>query len=295
MIGDEHDDRLWDPAAEVERPGEHDELAASLEQLLSPLGAPAAPALELPARAGLVDATRSVGPGQSQSARERRPLTFDEDPSRSRGWVVALVSLAAALALWLAWRAQLAPPASAQVARRPALEDSPAPRADAWRVEALDGETDCRPADHDPGDEAGPLDELGEGALVDEGAIIELGDEASARLSSGDAQLELHPRGRLRHSEGVLTLLEGRAWVDLPARERAWQLGAGPLELETRSARFMVSVDPGAAIEIELVTGELSLVGGDHVTRARAGQLCRARFEPGPMAAIRSLECLAPP
>lgn len=267
MSGPEAEDRLWDPQAPST--GELDELAAHLEGQLAPLRAPEAPALKLPAREPEVAALPSKS---------------------SAGWWVAL-SVAAALVLWFAWRARPVPDPSPRVTQAPPTQTALAP--DAWRVEALDGENHCRPAD--AGGEDAP--DLGAGSTLEDGASLQLGAEASARLSNGDAQLELHPSSLLRNDSGVLTLLEGRAWVDLPAREAStpWRFAVDGLTVETPSARFMVSAQPGAGIELDVVTGELTIADGQGTTTAHAGQLCRARFGPAPVVELDRLECATSP
>ena len=275
MSARESEGRLWDPQAELG--GEHDELLAELEQLLDPLRASAPPALELPVR----------------------EASADEPASSSRGWLVALVSLAAALALWLAWRAQPEPPSGSRIVQAPRSAPppilAPASAPLEWRVEALDGDNHCQPAEvQAEGGQAPP--ELDVGSTLEHGASLQLGEQSSARLSSGGAQLELHPSSLVHNEQGVLHLSEGRAWVDLPSRatEARWRIVAEPLSIETRAARFMVSVEPGRKIEIEVVSGELELVGDEEVRRARAGQLCRARVGPAPLESLDSVVCENP-
>ncbi|EDM78619.1 hypothetical protein PPSIR1_29248 [Plesiocystis pacifica SIR-1] len=267
MSGPEAEDRLWDP--EAASTGELDELAARLEGQLAPLRAPEAPALELPAR---------------------EPEAAAPPPKSSAGWWVA-VCVAAALALWFAWRARPVPDPSPRVAQAPPTQTAPAPAI--WRVEALDGENHCRPAD--AGDEDAP--DLDAGSTLEDGASLQLGAEASARLSNGDAQLELHPSSLLRNDAGVLALLEGRAWVDLPAREDSapWRFAVDGLTVETPSARFMVSAHAGVGIELDVITGELTIADGQGTTTAHAGQLCRARFGPAPVVELEPLECATSP
>lgn len=273
MSAHESEGRLWDPEAELG--GEHDELVGRLEHVLAPLHAPAPPALEFPARETRVD----------------------ERASPSRGWIVAVVSLAAALALWFAWRAQPTPPAGSSIAQAPPSSPAPslAPVPDVWRVEALEGESHCQPAElPTEGEQAPP--ELDEGAALEQGASLQLGEGASARLSSGEARVELHPSSLVHNEQGVLHLSEGRAWVDLPARatEVRWRLLADALALETRAARFMVTVERGQHVEIEVVSGELELEGDEGRAEVRAGQLCRARFGAGPLELLGPLECETP-
>ncbi len=265
-------ERLWDPSATASGA----DAVGDLERRLSSLRGPQElPPLSLPPRS---------------ATKEPPPQTVSEEVMRTWALVAMLILIASVLMAWFATRPSRQLPADFEpLAQAPSRADYPiregaTPRGgeDVWRVDDFAGQAQCeRPGMVGVVEDRGPLPES-----VD----LDVGPGSTARLSKGEASVEVHPNSQVRRVGDALELGHGRAWVDLPARddEGEWVLRTREVTLQTIEARFVwwafeelpeqdsAPQRIGQELGVEIVSGRVEFEIDGKTIVGEPGQTCRA-------------------